>query len=162
MYKIIDNFLSQKDFKNIKTQLVNSQFPWKCADISVDEKESLPTTASYYFMHDFWNGFYVEPQSTIFCPIIYKINCKSIIRIKANLYPCTDNIEYHPKHVDYEFPHKCAIFYLNTNNSITILENEIEIKSKENRLLLFDSSKTYKITTCSDNKCRIDVIFNYF
>ena len=68
----------------------------------------------------------------------------------------------HNNHVDYPFPHKGAIFYLNTNNGLTILEDKVEVESIENRLLLFDSSKQHKSTTCTDDKCRINVNFNFF
>ena len=65
-------------------------------------------------------------------------------------------------HVDYDFPHRGAIFYLNTNNGLTILEDTIEIKSIENRLLIFDASRPHHSTTCSDDKCRVNVNFNFF
>ena len=162
MHKIIDNALPQEDFENIKNFMLNPNFPWNLTPVVTDCKENLPMTASYYFTHLFWSGFDIEPQSQVFTPVLNLLECKAIIRIKANLYPSTDNIVYQLEHIDYEFPHRGAIFYLNTNNGLTILQNNIKIESIENRLLLFDQSVPHNSTTCTDDKCRVNVNFNFF
>ena len=64
-------------------------------------------------------------------------------------------------HVDFESPHKGAIFFVNTNNGHTILEDETEIENIENRLLLFDSSKLHTGTTSNNVAARCNIIFNY-
>jgi hypothetical protein len=161
-HKIIDNFLSQKDFETLKSQILNPHFPWNLTTIVTNEKENLPVPASYYFTHEFWSGFHTEPEAQIFAPILNQIECRAIMRIKGNLYPSTETIVHHDNHIDYEFPHRGAIFYINTNNGLTILEDEIEVESIENRLLIFDSSKPHRSTTCSNDKCRVNINFNFF
>ena len=161
-YKIIDNALSKKDFNNLKDFIFNQNFSWHLTPRVANDNESLPTPASYYFTHMFWANFKVEPEAKFFGHLLDLMECKSIMRIKANLYPSTETIVHHDNHCDYEFSHKGAIFYLNTNNGLTILEDKVEVKSIENRLLLFDPSKPHRSTTCSDNKCRVNVNFNYF
>jgi hypothetical protein len=74
----------------------------------------------------------------------------------------TETIIHHDNHIDYEFSHRGAIFYLNTNNELTVLKDKIEVEAIENRLLLFDASKPHHSTTCSDDKCRVNVNFNFF
>lgn len=162
MYEILDNFLPDEEFKKLKSCILNNKFPWNLSTQVTDDKEDLPVNASYYFTHEFWSGFHIEPESQIFAPILNQIECKSIIRIKGNLYPSTETIVHHKNHVDYPFPHRGAIFYLNTNNGLTILEDNIEVESVENRLLLFDPSKPHRSTTCSDDKCRVNINFNFF
>lgn len=54
------------------------------------------------------------------------------------------------------------IFYLNTNDGFTILNGETKINSVENRILLFDPSELHSSTTCTNDKCRVNVNFNYF
>ena len=130
--------------------------------VVTNEKENLPVTASYYFTHEFWSGFHTEPQTHIFAPILNLLECKAMMRIKANLYPSTETIVHHDNHTDYEFSHKGAIFYLNTNNGLTVLEDETEVQSIENRLLIFDASKPHHSTTCTNDKCRVNVNFNFF
>jgi len=161
-YQIIDNFLNQEEFLKIKNSILNSEFSWNLTPSVSNIDEKLKVTSSYYFTHLFYSGFYVDSNSFIFVPILNQLEVKSLIRIKANLYPSTDNIEYHPEHIDYDYSHKGAIFYLNTNNGLTILEDDIKIESIENRILLFDPSRPHNSTTCTDDKCRVNINFNYF
>ena len=161
-YKIIDNALPQKEFKIIKDSIINPFFPWHLSTSVTNLEEVHPTHASFYFSHMFWNGFNIEAESQMFAPLLNLMNSKALIRIKANCYPSTPERITHDSHFDYAYPHKGAIYYLNTNNGLTILEDNVEVESIENRLLLFDSSKMHASTTCTDTKCRINVNFNYF
>ena len=162
MHKILDNALSQENFENIKNFMLNPNFPWNLTPVVTNQKENLPVTASYYFTHEFWSGFHTEAQAQIFSPILNQIDCRAVIRNKANLYPSTETIIHHDDHIDYEFPHRGAIFYLNTNNGLTVLEDETKVESVENRLLIFDPSKPHHSTTCTNDKCRVNVNFNFF
>jgi len=83
------------------------------------------------------------------------------MRIKGNLYPSTETIVHHMDHIDYEFPHRGAIFYINTNNGLTVIDGK-EVESIENRLLLFDPAIPHHSTTCTNDKCRVNVNFNFF
>ena len=162
-YKIIDNALRHEDFILIKNNIMCEAFPWHFVDYVTEKDEVAPSLrGSFYFSHMFWDGFNIEPESQMFSPLLDLMDCHAIIRIKANCYPSTSERVMHNNHVDYPFPHKGAIFYLNTNNGLTILEDKVEVESVENRLLLFDSSKQHKSTTCTDDKCRINVNFNFF
>ena len=113
--------------------------------------------------HTFYDDF--KPQSaliSILNPILKILKPKSIMRIKANLFP---NLGTHIKnewHIDRPYDHKGALFYINTNNGFTELEDGSKIESIENRLLLFDSSKKHRSTHCTDKKSRVNINFNYF
>jgi len=161
-HKIIDNVLSQEHFNEIKNIMLNKHFSWHLISTVTHKQENLSTVASYCFVHMFWDGFYTDSKVTMFQPLLEILDCKAVIRIKGNLFPSTETVIRHDNHVDYPYPHRGAIFYLNTNNGLTILEDKIEVKSVENRLLIFDSSKTHCSTTCSDERCRINVNFNFF
>ena len=161
-YQIIDNVLPQDEFQKIKDFILNSNFPWNLTPVVTNDKENLPINASYYFTHEFWSGFNTEPQAQVFAPLLNIMNCRAMMRIKGNLYPSTQSIVHHDNHIDYDFPHRGAIFYLNTNNGLTVLEDKINIESIENRLLLFDPSKPHRSTTCTNDKCRVNVNFNFF
>ena len=63
--------------------------------------------------------------------------------------------------MDYNYPHKGAIYYINTNDGMTLLQNNIEINSIENRLLLFDSSIEHASTSTTNEKARINININY-
>lgn len=160
-YEIIDNFLNEEDFLRIRNHMLNPHFGWNLTPVVSNEKEDLPINASYYFTHEFWSGFHTEPETQIFAHILNEIQCRSIMRIKGNLYPATETIIHHMDHIDYEFPHRGAIFYLNTNNGLTVIDGE-EVESIENRLLVFDPTIPHHSTTCTNNKCRVNVNFNFF
>jgi hypothetical protein len=162
MYKVIDNFLTEEKFLKVKNSILNSEFSWNLTPWVSNLQENLKITSSYYFTHLFYSGLYVDQNCHIFIDILNQLEIKSLIRIKANLYPSTDNIEYQSEHIDYDYPHKGAIFYLNTNDGFTTLEDGTKVESIQNRLLLFDPSKPHNSTTCTNDKCRVNVNFNFF
>jgi len=154
MHKIYDNFLSEKEFLDIKNSILNSEFSWNLTPNVSNLQENLKITSSYYFTHLF-------ETYEIFESLLGKLNPEKVIRIKANLYPSTEEIEKHSNHIDYEFENVGAIYYLNTNNGLTILEDTVKVESVKNRLLLFDGSKLHCSTTCSDDKCRVNINMNF-
>ena len=159
-YNIIDNFLSDKDFIELKKFLTSANMAWYYNEKinSHHQKEDL----TCYFTHNFFSN---SNQSFCFkylLPILNKLNFKSLIRVKGNLYPKTNKLEIHRPHIDYNFVHKASIFYVNTNDGFTILENGTKIKSVENRMLFFDASKLHKSTNTTNEKARININFNYF
>jgi hypothetical protein len=97
-------------------------------------------------------------------PLISKLDAKEIIRVKSNLNPHT-NIRYvFDWHVDFQETianAKTAIYYVNTNNGVTILDGGIEIQSVANRILIFDRNITHTGTTCTDTKVRCLINLNY-
>jgi|TARA_B100000287_G_scaffold84190_1_gene76869 hypothetical protein len=161
-HKIIDNFLSEEKFFKVKNSILKSEFTWNLNPWVSNLEETLKTTSSYYFTHLFYCGLFIDQDCDIFIDILNQLEVKSLIRIKANLYPSTDNIEYLSEHIDYEYEHRGAIFYLNTNNGYTILADGTKVESIENRILLFDPSKPHNSTTCTDDKCRVNINFNFF
>jgi hypothetical protein len=154
MHKIYDNFLSEDEFLKIKNSILNSEFSWNLTPNVSNLQENLKITSSYYFTHLF-------ETYEIFESLLGKLNPEKVIRIKANLYPSTEQIEKHSNHIDYEFENIGAIYYLNTNNGLTILEDTVKVESVKNRLLLFDGSKLHCSTTCSDDKCRVNINMNF-
>lgn len=162
MYKVIDNVLPRQEFKYIQDRMMSLDFSWNLNLSVTDSEELISTTASYYFTHTFWDNFHTTPDAMMFANLLNSLGVKAITRIKGNCYPSTDKLIHHKNHVDYEFPHRAAILYINTNDGLTILEDKTEIESVENRLLVFDASKVHKSTTCTNAPCRINVNFNFF
>lgn len=154
MYEIFDDFLSEEEYLKIKNSILNSEFSWNLTPNVSNLQENLKITSSYYFTHLF-------ESYEIFDVLLKKLSPSKIIRIKANLYPSTEQVERHNNHIDYDYENIGAIYYLNTNNGLTILEDTVEVESVRNRLLLFDGSKLHCSTTCSDDKCRVNVNMNF-
>jgi hypothetical protein len=158
-YKIIDNALSNQDFLNIKNTVFRKSFNWYFSNTVANEKDN----KYFYFTHYFYED--CVPKSEFFLilsPILNILKPKSLIRIKANLYPNLGKEIKNDIHVDFNYTHKGALFYINTNNGFTELEDGSKIESIENRLLLFDSSKKHRSTHCTDKKSRVNINFNYF
>ena len=55
-----------------------------------------------------------------------------------------------------------SIFYINTNNGYTIFEDGTKVESVANRLLTFPTNMKHTGTSCTDEKTRIVINFNYF
>jgi len=160
-HQIIDNFLDQEDFKKLKETVLSNSFPWYFEPV-VNELHSKKDKTSY-FVHIVFNKTANSSYFNFFNDVFTnKLKVKSYIRIKANLYPKTKNLENHEPHVDYDFIHSGAIFYVNTNDGFTILEKGEKIESIENRLLLFEANKPHNSTNCTNSKYRININFTYF
>ena len=163
-YKVIDNYLPLEDFEVIQRQITGDDqvFPWYYNKF-VDNRSKGETHDHFYFCHVVYNDN--KPNSDYYntvLPLINKINPISLIRIKANGYPKNgDKITKYNYHTDYRFKHKGAIFYLNTNNAKTILEDGTEIDSVENRILFFDPSMPHTCTNATDVKMRFNININY-
>ena len=166
-YTIMDNFLSKEDFDKVQSALGintdNFKFPWYYLG-KVDDGTLPEIDDHLMFTHMIFAGVQIfsEHYHDIL-PIVDKINLKALIRIKVNAYPKNGNkIIHHRQHVDYPYEHKGAIFYLNTNNGLTVLEDGTEIASVANRMLFFDAHKPHNSTNATDVKMRYNINFNYF
>ena len=159
-YEIIDNLLAKEDFLKIKNFILGPEMHWIYNDEVANPNEH---KGDFYFTHTFYSEFVVQsPFMELLNPVVKMLKAKAFYRIKANLYPNLNKIIFNNIHTDADFNHKGAIFYINTNNGFTILEDKTEIKSIENRLLLFDSSRPHQSTHCTDQKIRVNINFNYF
>lgn len=160
--KIIDNFLSQDVFSELKHVMSLPDFPWFWNDNIVEDKELLCDELDNYqlthsFVHD---GVQKSDWYPMLLPILRKTDCKALIRAKANLNPRTSEIIQSAYHTDFD---NCttAIFYLNTCNGYTLFKNGERVSSVENRMLFFDSSLQHTGTSCTDSKRRMVINFNY-
>ena len=54
-----------------------------------------------------------------------------------------------------------SIFYLNTNNGWTQFKKGGKVKCVENRLVTFDSNLEHAGVTCTDQKRKVVINFNY-
>ncbi len=165
--KIFDNFLDANCFENLKNNIYT--IPWYFNNSVVDVSDN---NDNYQFAHLFHSN---SPSTNVFASeyfnilhnCITQINPFSLIRIKANLLPRTNTHILHGFHTDLDLPYeglksKTSILYMNTNNGYTLFENHMKVESVENRLVTFDSQLPHTGTTCTDQKVRIVINFNYF
>jgi len=164
---VINNFLDEEQFLTIKYSLLDANFPWYYhSSVAYDREDfdSLSDPYNFQFVHGFYNGF--RPNSNfidLLSPFFDKMEINSLIKIKANLITRTERIVEHQMHTDVDAPNsKTSIFYVNTNDGYTKFENDIVVKSEENKLITFDSSLKHTGTSCTNEKCRIVLNFNYY
>ena len=63
-------------------------------------------------------------------------------------------------HLDQMFDCKVALYYLDTNNGPTTINNK-KVDSVQNRIVIFNSDVKHYSTTCTDKQTRITLNFNY-
>jgi hypothetical protein len=165
-YKIHDNFLPEEEFLALQNVMLSEYFPWYYTDTILKEYYPGDSTSfdyNFLFSHVFYfNGNTSSSHMSALAPLINKINPFSLLRIKANLYPRTDEIVQHGWHIDFQnVKFRTAVFYLNTNNGKTIFKEGLEVESVENRLVEFDTDLYHCSTSCTDAKIRANINLNY-
>ena len=98
-----------------------------------------------------------------------KLNLLALTRIKANLFTRTSTIVENEFHVDItdlsEETQKqwtISIFYMNTNNGYSEFEDGTKVESVANRMVTFPANVKHTGTSCTDEKTRVVINFNYF
>jgi hypothetical protein len=166
MRTVIDNFLPQEEFNLIKNVILGPTFPWSMHDIVAQDKLLCDSKYNNQFVHSFYMSPFVESQHLdLLSSILNKLQPEAIIRIKANIVPCTDKIVEHGFHTDLpgklEQVCKTAVFYLNTNNGYTLFNDGERVASVENRIAIFDTKDLHTGTSCTDTAFRAVINFNY-
>jgi hypothetical protein len=157
-YKIIDNFLPEAQFNEFVEEAKAA--PWYAQENIVRAGDG---EYDMLFTHILYIDFERRSELMRFLyPILEEVKAKSLIRSKLNLYPRTHTLVKHGMHTDYPFPHEALLFYLNTNDGVTTLEDGTEIESVANRLLMFDASKPHSSSSCTNQKYRLNLNVNYF
>jgi hypothetical protein len=166
-HTVIEDFLPREEFVKIQNMLMCADFPWyltKTVDYSAGH-ELVPNDYlnNFQFVHAFLlnNTICSEYYFPKLFAILNLIKPDRLIRIKANLSTVTEKRIEHAFHTDLDEASTTSIFYVNSNDGATILEDGTEIKSVANRLLTFNSQVLHKGTTCTDEKVRCLINFNY-
>jgi hypothetical protein len=157
--EIFDNFLDEKTFLNLKNYIYNINFPWYYSDSKVRNNDNF-----FQFNHTIFidhNILSFELHKILY-DVYKKLNCKSLIRVKANLTTREKEIFNYDFHNDYNFDCKTSIFYINSNDGKTIFQTGEQIESLENRMITFPSTLLHTGTSHTNTKERIVLNFNYF
>ena len=177
MIEIIDNFLTDKEYNYLQNHLIGNEhpnngrsiIPWYYNDAIDGPSFVEKNKQTYQFCHTFISlnevrsDWYV-PLNMEFDKILGK--CQNVLRIKANLVPRTYEIIENTFHTDFNPPiidesFITSIFYVNTNNGYTLFEDGTKIDSIKNRLIRFPATLKHTGTTCTDEKIRVVINFNY-
>jgi len=163
---IQDNFLTMTEFTTLRDIVTADTFPWFFTKTTVrDDKEDSTGLFS--------RTVYYEniPRGELFYsmfPILDRMGVEIIFRIKLNLQPRLPEPYFSTFHTDTDHweasraaQWTTSIFYMNTCNGYTELENGQKIESVENRLVSFPSNIEHRGVTQTDEQTRILINFNY-
>ena len=158
--KVIDNFLPDEDYSNIRKMMLDDykNFPWY-----YNPDVAYKGDGNFYFVHTFFEARYKLESKFLaqLVPILDRLGIKDLWRVKGNLHPRQGEFIENKPHVDYDEPHQAALYYINTNDGHTRLHDGTKIDSVANRLLLFDGSKPHNSTNCTNEQVRMNINFNY-
>ena len=163
--EIIDDFLEQTAFDELQTFMMSDDIFW-IYNSTIDYPDDVN---KFMFVHMFYDTKqHRYPFAEKMQPILEIINPISCFRIKANLLTKTPDIVENEFHVDLPMPKEklkqwtTSIFYVNTNNGYTKFEDGTKVESVANRMVIFPSNLKHKGTSCTDEKIRVVINFNYF
>ena len=163
--KIIDNFLSEDNFKTIQHFFLSTDLPWFWSTGISGNEQGIQY---YQFVHKFFDtkNPFQNCQSVKYSgflqPILNKLSPAYIYRIKANLRPHTSSHIISEWHTDMKLNQKTAIFYINTNNGYTLFkDDDMRVYSLANRLCVFDGHTEHAGASCTNESRRIVLNINY-
>jgi hypothetical protein len=149
--KLIDHIIEYEDFIKLKDEVLN--MPWFL------NKEYDGKTC-------FTHQFYEDNNSSIYFELLDKfeslLNVRLPIHIFGKLYTNTGDAITHEFSSELEKPASTAIYFLNSCNAFVELDDGTQIDAVENSVLMFDGTRNYKITQCTDEKIFSLITFNYF
>ena len=158
--EIIDNFLPEDQFNIIyKTMFEEWDFEW----FFTNGQSYVGQPDRYMFNHVMVsiergiNSHHFEMLD----PVLKKLGAYRIFRVKANLTVRTNEHEPSGFHVDGFDNSLTSIYYINTCNGYTEFKTGEKVKSVSNRMIIFDSELEHQGVTCTDNKRRVLINFNY-
>ena len=115
--KIIDKFLPNETFLNLKQEILSTEFPFFIQP-KIVKSQSNDRWDEWFATHSIYDDY--VPQSSYFNKIeniffdsiddITKIKCLN--RIQVNFYPHTERIKEYTSHQDTPYPINAAIFIL--------------------------------------------------
>ena len=160
--QLYDNFLDKGIFNILQDFFLGPEVLWSWCD-NVSEPAECSELDNYQFYHMLFEDG--QPKSEALMkvfPILDKVNSGRVIRVKANCNPRHTEIIKYGMHIDQSVECTTAIYYVNTNNGYTEFEDGSRVESIENRLVTFPSYMKHTGTTCTDQKRRIVINFNYY
>ena len=156
--RVIDNFLPSYQFKEILNIIMgkDSSFPWYWSYQICYDGDPF-----FQFYHSFYNQKTGESKSYSLLNIFNsELRIRKPWRVTASLTSRTVFNRKTGYHIDYP-DIRTAIFYLNSCNGYTKFKGGGKVKSVANRIVIFNSNLKHQAVTCTDEKRRVVINFNY-
>jgi hypothetical protein len=189
--QIYDNVLTSQTFQRIRDVVFSENFPWFYINTAYKQESEASLFGYSYFHNAMMNGKPNSPIGEMFELAVTSMldaaneNIDYIHRIRVGMITVTNHEVIHPAHVDFDFPHKTGLFYLNNCDGDTLMYNErydpslksssfeqyqnlknnftIEdrVTPRANRLVCFDGFQYHSSSTPKTVDRRIVINFNY-
>lgn len=168
-YKIIDNFLEQETFKEIKHKITEDDYTcWyynlDVHDLNFKDKEQVDHE------DQLWNSFFCHPVyiqgpfskhlEIIVETFSQKFDINMWATIRAYRYPHTEKIKEYHLRKDHPFLHKSAILFFETCDAYLKMDDGTKIDNIENRIVLLED-EYYSPTTVTNIKSNTHLNLNW-
>ena len=190
-YEIIDNCLNDSDYDQLVDNIMpcghtprtvgihtTDDVAWDFVNETVtgDELEYLKKATNIkrlepindlFLCHMFLQQGFQSQWFRVLAPILNVIRPLALYRIQANLTIQQKEKRRSIFHIDSNEKVKhgtmvTSIFYMNTTNGPTILEDGTEIECRANRLVSYPYDVYHAGILCTDQPYRVVINFNYF
>jgi len=159
--KIDKNIYTDQELFEIENFVTSSNFPWYYQKHQVEDRKDDP-----FFSHNFYLDYnFCSPYEKFIEPLLKFIKPTAILNIRMNFLISKKDHYYSAFHTDgfnNQTKHTTSIFYLNTNNGYTELEDGTKISSEKNKLVSFPAFLRHRACSATDKSYRIVINFNYF
>ncbi len=160
VFEIKDDFLPYDEWKRIHDVMMSEEFTWNYCENNYGgtDGEYPQLTHMFYFP----NNGPVSPFSSLLTPLMNQLDPLALIRVKANMNWKVNKATHRPFHVDFGcIDCTTSIYYINTNNGYTLLDDGTKIESVANRLFRFDSQINHAAVPATDVTRRVLININY-
>jgi hypothetical protein len=170
--QIIDDFLTEEEFVFLRSIFLGKEISWtysatkaKMPDTPEEKNEEFYNQQYVHTLYSLHNGVAgtVSDKLRFIAPILDKIKPSVLLRAKVNSTFPTPEIYQYAFHVDQylDVPFKTAVYYLNTNNGLTVFADGTEVETVANRLVVFDGKELHTGTSATDCKRRVVLNLNW-
>jgi len=159
-HKITLDLLEQEFYRNMQFICLGDNFTWFLKSGSnVDDLES-----DYYLTHTFYkdNVAFSNYFDFIQSNLLNFIKINSLISVKAIMLPSNKQVKSIEIINEFDFKHNQAIYFVNSTNGNTILQDDTKIKLNENSILYLESSQKIYSENCTDKKAKVMILIDYF
>jgi len=158
MVKVKDNFIDKQKHKKILDTMYGADFPWYYNNYKVK-----PGDNNFQMTHTLYRDHVItSPFFQLVSPILNKLKVKALVRIKCNLTFATPKKIIYGMHTDVDAKCKTAIYYVNSNNGITLFKNKQSVASLANRISIFSSDEIHTGISHTDEQTRMLINLNYY
>ena len=161
-YKIIPNFLSEEEHKEIFDRIQRLDFYYQK---TIAERTD---NSGFFFCNKLYDAVIKRDLDPTYLPIItpllYKGLLREIYRVQVNCFIKQSKPIFTGIHTDDPRSHNVLLYFVNTNNGYTILDpngKNIKVPSVANQALFFDGKIEHQAVTQTDENVRFNININF-